>query len=277
MFTGLQRNDDSSGNVASSSPGIRNLVIDVTPQFIATLPNADTTVEGHMTVNGGNEVGKNLQLRYEIDGLIMSLTTDSDGKVNPTFDVGSSRDHSDSSDDWTSNGVIIWDPVNKVVGASTIVMDLNVVAVDLVAKPDSMIVTRTRGNDSVILSLASGYNALPGDMMQFSVPAQNRGVLTSPATEMEITTPDGSTVRGVLPALSPYSEARVDVNWTVPVNTPIGIKTLSFMVDPDETVIEDTNRSNNGASLDVFIGRMPVANMIILDDVYTFENVSNFF
>ena len=265
---------DSSGNNPTSSPGIRNLIIDVTPQYIATLPDSDTPVEGHMTVNGGNEVGKNLQLRYEIDGLIMSLTTDSDGKVNPTFDVGSSRDHSDSSDDWTSNGVIIWDPVNKVVGASTIVMDLNVVAVDLVAKPDSMIVTRTRGNDSVILSLASGYNALPGDMMQFSVPAQNRGVLTSPATEMEITTPDGSTVRGVLPALSPYSEARVDVNWTVPVNTPIGIKTLSFMVDPDETVIEDTNRSNNGASLDVFIGRMPVANMIILDDVYTFENVS---
>ena len=265
---------DSSGNVASSSPGIRNLIIDVTPQFIATLPNAGTTVEGHMTVNGGNEVGKNLQLRYEIDGVIMSLTTDSDGKVNPSFNVGSSRDHSDSSDDWTSNGVIVWDPVSKIVGASTIVMDLNVVGVDLVAKPDSIIVTRTRGNDSAILSLASGYNALPGDMLQFSVPAQNRGVLTSPATEMEITTPGGSTVRGVLPALAPYSEDRVEVNWTVPSNTPVGIKTLSFMVDPDEIVTADANRSNNGGSLDIFIGRMPVADMVLLDNVYTFENVS---
>jgi len=265
---------DSSGTNPSSSPGIRNLIIDVTPQFIATLPNADTTVEGHMTVNGGNEVGTNLQLRYEIDGIIMSLTTDSEGKVSPIFDVGSNRDHSDASDDWTSNGVIIWDPVNKIVGTATIVMDLNVVGVDLVAKPDSMIVTRTRGNDSLILSQASGYNALPGDTLQFSVPAQNRGVLTSPATEMEITTPDGSTVRGVLPALTPYSEARVDVNWTVPSNTPVGVKTLSFMVDPDETVTADANRSNNGASLDIFVGRMPVADMVLLDNVYTFENVS---
>ena len=31
------------------------------------------------------------------------------------------------SDDWSSNGVIIWDPVNKIVGAGTIVMDLSVV------------------------------------------------------------------------------------------------------------------------------------------------------
>ena len=265
---------DSSGNVESSSPGIRNLIIDVEPEFVAILPNATEQVEGHMTVNGANEVGKNLQLRYEIDGVIMSLTTDSDGKVTPSLDVGTNRDHSDASDDWTSNGVIIWDPVNKIVGAATIVMDLSVVGVDLVAKPDSMIVTRTRGAESLILSQASGYNALPGDMIHFSVPAQNRGVLTSPATEMEITTPDGSTVRGVLPALSPYSEARVDVNWTVPANAPIGTQILSFMVDPDETVTADANRSNNGASLNIFIGRTPVADMTLLDNVYTFENVS---
>ena len=147
--------------------------------------------------------------------------------------------------------MIIWDPVNKYVGAATIVMDLSVVGVDLVAKPDSMIVTRTRGNDSIILSQASGYNALPGDALHFSVPAQNRGVLTSPATEMEIITPDGTTIRGNLPALAPYSEARVDVNWTVSASAPIGNQTLSFMVDPDELVTADANRSNNDASLDL--------------------------
>ena len=265
---------DSSGGNPGSSPGIRNTVITVNPEFVAILPNATEEVMGHFTVNTANEVGKNLQLRYETDGIIMSLTTDSNGEVTPDLDVGFSQDASLASDDWTSNGVVIWDPVNKIVGAATIVIDLSVVGVDLVAKPESMIVTRTRGLDSIILSQASGYNALPGDSIHFSVPAQNRGVLTSPATEMEIVTPDGTTVRGNLPALAPYTEARVDVNWTVSANTPIGVQTLTFMVDPDNLVIEDANRSNNGAFLDIFIGRMPVADMMLDDNVFTFENVT---
>ena len=265
---------DSSGGQAGSSPGIRNSIITVEPEFLAILPNATEEVVGHFTVSSNNQISKNLQLRYEIDNVILSLTTDSNGEVSPDVDVGFQRDHSPSSDDWTSNGVIVWDPVNKIVGAATIVMDLSVVAVDLVAKPDSMIVTRSRGNDSLILSQASGYNALPGDIIHFSVPAQNRGVLTSPVTEMEITTPDGTTVRGTLPALSPYSEARVDVNWTVPIDTPVGVKTLSFMVDPDNTVTQDANRSNNAASLDIFIGRLPVANMTLYDGVLTRVNVT---
>ena len=238
--------------------GIRNVNIEVTPEFVAILPNATEEVVGHMTVNGSNEVGTNLQLRYESDGTVMSLTTDSNGKVTPDLDVGYFQDSSPASDDWTSNGVIIWDPVNKIVGAATIVMDLSVVGVDLVAQAESMIVTRTRGNDSTVLNQASGYNALPGDSIHFSVPAQNRGVLTSPATEMEITTPDGTTIRGNLPALAPYSEGRVDVNWTVPSDAAIGIQTLSFVVDPDEIVTADANTSNNFASLDIYIGRMPV-------------------
>ena len=265
---------DSSGVAAGSAPGIRNMVIDVTPELPAILPNATEEVTAYLTVNGVGEVGTNLQLRYESSGTIMSLTTDSDGKIVVDLDVGNSRDASVASDDWSSNGVIIWDPVNKVVGAASIVLDLTVVGVDLIAQPDSMIVTRTRGNDTTILSLASGYNALPGDNLQFQVPAQNRGVLTSPATEMEITTPDGSTIRGALPEIPPYSEARVDVNWTVPNNSAIGNQTLSFMVDPDNNVTEDENRSNNGASLDVFIGRMPVADLTIIDEKYTFENVT---
>ena len=91
---------------------------------------------------------------------------------------------------------------------------------------------------------------------------------------MEITTPDGTTIRGALPEIAPYSEARVDVNWTVPVDAAIGNQTLSFMVDPDNIVTADANLTNNYATLDIFIGRMPVAGMVLSDNVYTFENVT---
>ena len=49
---------------------------------------------------------------------------------------------------------------------------------------------------------------------------------------------------------------------------------LSFMVDPDNVVTADANRTNNYAELDIFIGRMPVADMTLGDNVYTFENVT---
>ena len=89
------------------------------------------------------------------------------------------------------------------------VIDLSVVAVDLIAQSDSIIVTRHRGQESAILSQSIGFAALPGDMLAFSIPAQNRGVLTSPATEIEITTPDGTSFRESIPPISAYSEQRV--------------------------------------------------------------------
>ena len=265
---------DSSGVNPSSSPGTRDTTIDVTPEFIVYFLNGTQEVEGYLSENGTAVAGTNLQLRYESEGTILSLTTDSNGKVTPDLDVGSSRDASIASDDWTSNGVIIWDPVDKVVGAASIVLDLSVVGVDLIAKPDSMIITRMRGNDTTILSQASGYNALPGDFLEFQIPAQNRGILTSPATEMEIMTPDGITQRATLPAISPYNEARVTVNWSVPIDAAVGNQTLSFMVDPDNLVTADANRTNNDATLDIFIGRMPVADLVLMDNVLTFENVT---
>ena len=265
---------DSSDVIATSSPGTRDTTIDVTTEFIVFFLNGTQEVEGHFTNNGAAVNGTNLQLRYESEGTIMSLTTDSDGKVTPNLDVGSSRDASIASDDWTSNGVIIWDPVDKVVGAASIVLDLSVVGVDLIAKPDSMIITRIRGNDTTILSQASGYNALPGDYLEFQIPAQNRGIYTSPETEIKIITPDGITQMATLPAISPYNEARVNVNWSVPSDAAIGNQTLSFMVDPDNLVTADADRTNNNATLDIYIGRMPVADLVLMDGVYTFENVT---
>ena len=116
-------------------------------------------------------------------------------KLRRRINVSSVRDDTTASDDYTSNGVIVWDPVQEIIGVATIVIDLSVVGIDLVAQEDSIIVTRTRGSEVATLSKSIGYNALPGDLLSFSLPAQNRGVLTSPSTEMEVIVPGGQAIR----------------------------------------------------------------------------------
>ena len=266
---------DSWGVQATSNPGARNVVIDVDLQFLATLPNSEQIVSvTYETSPGGQpQANKNMQMRYESTSLLASPTTDGSGMIDYTLNITTGMDKTPSSDDYSSNGIIVWDPLTEIIGATTVVIDLNVVAIDLVAQSDSIIVTRSRGTDMVTLNQAIGYAALPGDMLSFSIPAQNRGVLTSPATEIEVITPDGVSIRETVPAIPSYSEQRIIVNWTVPENTAIGDQTLSFTVDPDELVTEDANRTNNEASIGVFIGRAPTGVFTFDEGKYTFENV----
>ena len=49
---------------------------------------------------------------------------------------------------------------------------------------------------------------------------------------------------------------------------------MYISVDPDETVTEDGNRSNNFANVEIFVGRVPTAQISVSDGVYTFENVT---
>ena len=77
------------------------------------------------------------------------------------------------------------------------------------------------------------YNALPGDQLSFSLPAQNRGVLPSPSTEMEVIVPGGESSRQAVPSIDAYSEQRIDVIGC-PEGATIGNQTLTFTVDPDE-------------------------------------------
>jgi hypothetical protein len=144
--------------------------------------------------NNTPEVNKNLQLRYEMAGTLLNPTTDSNGEIEENINVSNVQDDTTASDDYTSNGVIVWDPVQEIIGVATIVIDLNVVGIDLVAQEDSIIVTRTRDSEIATLSKSIGYNALPGDLLSFSLPAQNRGVLTSPSTEMEVVVPGGQVI-----------------------------------------------------------------------------------
>ena len=48
---------------------------------------------------------------------------------------------------------------------------------------------------------------------------------------------------------------------------------MTFTVDPDELITGDANRSNNQATVDVFIGRAPNASITIDTGNYTFEDV----
>ena len=266
---------DSWGVQPTSNPGARNVVVDVDLQFLATLPNSEQTVSVTYETSPGAQpqANKNMQVRYESTDHIASPTTDGSGMIDYTLNISDGMDTTPSSDDYSSNGVIVWDPVTEIIGATTVVIDLNVVAIDLIAQSDSIIVTRTRGTDTVTLNPAIGYAALPGDLLTLSIPAQNRGVLTSPATEIEVIVPDGTSISETVPPIPAYSEQRITVNWTVPTDAAIGNQTLSFTVDPDELVTEDANRSNNAASIDIFIGRAPTGFFTYDEGKYTYENI----
>jgi hypothetical protein len=265
---------NSNGVSATSNPGNRHTYIDVNPQFPAVLPDADEKIWGNYTWISGPSANTNLQARYEIEDNIWNINTDVSGYSSVDINSGNNDDESIGNDDVGSHGIIIWDPVEKVIGVRTVILDPNVVGIDLAARVDHIIVSRTRGEDSTYLSEATGWNAVPGDFLEFSLPAQNLGILTSPETELEISTPDGQTSRSVVPELGPYQENRVIINWTVPLDQEIGTVSLSFEVDPDEEVTADVNRSNNVGQFDLYIGRLPFIVADIADDVLTFEDVT---
>jgi len=266
----------NSSNVdVASNPGNRDVEIIVEPQYLAIMPNTEESINATYASSSGTGIpGSNLQLRYEVTSTYVSTITSASGFSEITLNVSDVVDDSPSGDDHTSNGVIVWDPFTEIIGVATVIMDLSVVGIDLVAKVDSIIVERNRGGIITVLSQSNGYSALPNDELSFSIPAQNRGIFASPATEMEITTPDGTTIRSPIPSIAPYSEQRVIVNWTVPEAAEVGDQILGFIVDPDELVTEDANRSNNAASISIYIGRLPTANLIIDEGKYTFENVT---
>ncbi len=264
----------SSGVNANSNPGTRNLEIDITPQAVATLPNAEQTIAIDYSGPSGVQPNTNLQLRYEMDSTLLNPTTDTNGQATAVLNSSDVVDTTNASDDYSSNGLIVWDPQSEIIGAATIVIDLSLTPVDLIAQSDAIIVTRTRDGVESILTKSIGYNALPGDSLSFSIPTQNRGLLASSPTSIDVTTPSGTVISEPLPSIPSYGEARVDVEWTVPDDEPIGIQNLAIEVDPDELVSDDSNRSNNLASVEIFIGRTPTAQATVSDEVYTFENVT---
>ncbi|MEC8541793.1 MAG: hypothetical protein VXY53_08150, partial [Candidatus Thermoplasmatota archaeon] len=148
----------SSGFNANSNPGNRDVEIDIGLQGIATLPNVEQTISIDYGDSGSNPLpNTNLQLRYEMAGTLLNPTTDVNGQATEVLNSSNVVDDTNSSDDFSSNGLIVWDPQAEIIGAATIVIDLSLTPVDLIAQTEAIIVTRTRDGVDSILSKSIGY------------------------------------------------------------------------------------------------------------------------
>jgi len=218
--------------------------------------------------------GQTIEFRYEADSEFQSVTTAANGSAHVVFDTGNATDPSAGMDDYASHGVIGWIGGTKEVGVSTLTLDENLLEVDLIARENGVTVTRTRGDQTLVLSPDIGYDAVPEDALSFNVPVVNRGIFESVATELEITAPDGSTSRATVPPLATFEEVSVVVDWTVPSSQPYGDVSIDFTVDPDHVEIRDGNRSNDAGSFSLYIGRLPSAALSAMQPFLTLTNVT---
>ena len=256
------------------NPVTRSLDIAVNLEYPAWVLDGDLGVWLNVTDSSGAPVsGETLEFRYEAESDVRSTVTAANGSAYLTFDTGHFADSSPTPYDYASHGVIAWTTGSEQIGVSTITLDDNLLEVDLVASAEGVVVERIRDGVARLLAPSEGWNAIPGDQLNMSIPVSNQGILTSAATFLEISTPDGGSTSAAIPALPARSETRVDVSWTVPAGQSIGDVAINFEVDPDQLVTNDGDRSNNADGFALFIGRLPVANLAEALSKPTFEDV----
>jgi len=223
---------------------------------------------------GGNPLSnQNVEFRYEIEGDIQTVTTAANGSAHIIFNTGHAADNSITTNDLGSHGIVAWISSENVVGAATVSIDPNIHEIDLIAYTDGVTVERTRGIRTVSLNDDIGFNAIPGDVLTFSIPVINRGLIKSPTTILEVTGADGATSSANVPRLDSLAETRIEIDWVVPANQPSGDSSILFEVDPGEAITSDGNRSNNQGSFTIFIGRLPEAVLLIPDESLTLDEI----
>ena len=111
--------------------------------------------------------GEVVELRHEREGVALSGTTSANGSAWFEFDSGDALDPSATTYDWASHGIIAWQSSAGLIGATTMTLDDNLVALDLVAMTDRVSIVRNRSGDVRPLNEISGYNVLPGDSLVF--------------------------------------------------------------------------------------------------------------
>ena len=247
----------------SITPVQRSTNIDVDLDYPIWIPNANLSAWVNVTDSNGNPLsGQTVQFRYECIGYSTSLTTAANGSAHVVFFTGSALDPSPTTTDYASHGVIAWMSGSKKVGVDTITLDDQLALLDYLPRPIGVSVDRTRDGHTVSLNPVIGYTAIPGDSLEFSVPVLNKGIFAGPASTLEVTAPDGTTSRAPVPALASQAEALVSITWNVPPTQPVGDVSIIFEVDPDGFMTDDANQSNDIGEFEMFIGRLPEANLI---------------
>ena len=254
-------------------PSTRSKNINIDIEYPLSPVDTDISVWINVTNQGSPVSNQTMEFRYEIEDDIRQIITDENGTCHLEFNTGNMSDNSETTDDFASHGILSWIPGDEIIGVSTLSMDLNVHEVDLVTRSEGVTVERTRGNNTITLDSSVGFNAISGDSLVFSVPVVNRGLISSPPTQLRVDSPDGDTAFTYVPSLNSLEESRVELNWTVSEFQPYGFTYLEFLIDPEENILEDGNRTNNQGIFSLYIGALPTAILSSPNEINTLEEI----
>ena len=246
----------SSGVVANTNPGYRDMNIDVELSSEITALNTPIEVWANVTdSSGAPQSGQIVEIRHEAEGFTTSGVTSSNGSFWAIVQVGEATDTSATTVDWASHGIVAVS--GSMYGVATITLDENIVGLDLVAGLERASILRNRSGELTTLNSISGFNVLPGDVLGIQLPVYNRGVTTSAPTTVHITYPDGYEVAESLPALAFYEQFIFEMEWIVDINSSIENITVEYEVDKQSVNTNDANASNDVGILSIFVGSAP--------------------
>ena len=256
-------------------PVIRSKEITIDVEYPLSPTDLEISTWINVTQGGQPVSGQSLQFRYESENYTENITTEANGSYHLTINSGSRPDNSVGQGELGSHGLVAWIETSRIIGAKTLIIDSNIHEIDLVTKTEGVAVQRYRPLTGNMITLDSdiSFSAVSGDVLTFSIPVLNRGLVTSPESTMAINSPDGTSIYGIVPQLDSLQESRIELNWTVPESQTFGNVYLYFEVDPDELIIEDGNRSNNQGSFFLYIGALPVATLYTKSEAMTFESI----
>ena len=209
------------------------------------------------------------EFRFEADGIEEDFTINGQS-ANTNFIVNETPDNSDTTYDVGTHGLIAWDGYQGL-GVKTLIIDPNAEGIDLVTRSSGVVIERTRGDETIVLTSVTGFSAQRGDTLSLSFPVQNRGISPSIPTTMEINGPGGSNSFDIN-TLNAYDEQRIILDWDVPDDQSFGFVSFGFIVDPDDLNTEVDESNNAGATPQIRIGASPVSLYDLPLPSYTFEN-----
>ena len=149
----------SSGVVANTNPGYRNMNIDVELSSEITALNTPIEVWANVTdSSGAPQSGQSVEIRHEAEGFTASGVTSSNGSFWAIVQVGEATDTSATTVDWASHGIVAVS--GSMYGVATITLDENIVGLDLVAGLERASILRNRSGELTTLNSISGFNVL---------------------------------------------------------------------------------------------------------------------